>query len=258
MSNSEPGDLDLDAVLADLRRHTESMALVPGHLLADVVLYSLCIDVLEHAEVVSHVSARPFARAASANARAALESAVDASYLTARKEEYDIRGARARVAELYEAEEIERRSPPVPGVDSATRLSVEDVIVADARSFDELEAGSGKPLRGAWEQFTKMPGALRLHWSGRTKDELFNSVFQQVGDDDPIGAMAGVLHAILSTSSHPRPRVGTRELRRELDGMLAIYTRHEEPAFARNIAALSCIMASSALARRVLFNAPVA
>jgi hypothetical protein len=251
-------NLDLAIALPALREHTEAMPLAPGHLLADVVLYSLCIDVLEHAEVVAKVASESFARAGSVNARAALESAVDANYLTASRAEYDLRAAQARVMELYEIEEIEKRSPPVPGVDSTDRLSAEEIIIADARSFDEQVAGSGKPLRGAWERFTKTSGAHRLHWSGLTKEDLFNQVFQAAGDDEPVGAMAGSLHAILSTSSHPHPRVGARELRWEPDGMLAIFTRHEEPMFGRSIAALSCMMASSALARRVLFDPPAA
>lgn len=253
MGDSSVG-FDFDAALGDLRRHTESMRLEPAHLLADVFLYSLCIDVLEHAETVMQVSQSKFARATSANARAALESAVDAAYLTKIASEYDLRAAQARVAELFEIEEIERRSPHIAG--QQDRLSPEEVIIADARSFDEQVPGSGRPLRGAWERFTKASGALRLHWSGLTKEDLFKEVFQADSEAEPIGAMAGSLHAILSTSSHPRPRVGARELRQEADGTLTIYTRHEEPHFARDIAALSCLMASSSLARRVLFDAP--
>jgi hypothetical protein len=165
-----------------------------------------------------------------------------------------LRAAQARVAELYEIEEIERRSPRVEG--QQDRLSPEEVVIDDARSFDEQVPGSGRPLRGAWERFTKAPGPLRAHWSGLTKEDLFSEVFQADGETEPVGAMAGSLHAILSTSSHPRPRVGARELRQEPDGTLTIYTRREEPAFACNIAALSCLMASASLARRTLFDAP--
>src|SRR4051794_16405023 len=111
MASEELQPLEIGEALTDLRRHTESMPVAKHHMLADVVLYSLCIDVLEHAEVVAATIGSPFARAASTNARAALESAIDASYLTKRQNDYDLRGARARVAELYEIEEIERRSP---------------------------------------------------------------------------------------------------------------------------------------------------
>ena len=254
MSNASNSALDVDAALSDLRRHTESMPLAPAHLLADVLLYSLCIDVLEHAETVMQVSQTKFARATSANARAALESAIDAAYLTKSGFDYDVKAAQARVAELFEIEEIEKRSPRVAG--QPDRLSPEDVVIAEARSFDDWVPGSGKPLRGAWERFTKLSGAHRAHWSGLTKEDLFNQVFQSDGETEPVGAMAGSLHAILSTSSHPRPRVGAREIQQESDGTLVILTKHEEPVFARNIAALACLMASSSLARRVLFDAP--
>lgn len=254
MGDSSSAGLDFEGALGDLRRCTESMRLAPSHLLADIVLYSLCIDVLEHAETVMQVSQTKCARAASANVRAALESAVDAAYLTKIASEYDVRAARARVAELFVVAEIERRSPRLEG--QADQQSPEEVVIAGARWLDQQVPGSGKPLRGAWERFAKAPGAVRVHWSGLTKTDLYNQVCQADGETESVGAMAGSLHEILSTSFRPRPRVGARELRHAADGTLRIYTRHEEPNFVRNIAALSCLMASSSSARRVRFDAP--
>lgn len=64
-------------------------------------------DVREHAVAVQLVAASAVPRAAFANARAALESSVDAAFLVRDEAQYAFRGAQARVAELFESEAVE-------------------------------------------------------------------------------------------------------------------------------------------------------
>lgn len=244
--------MDLKEALANL---VEEATRYPGRrdtLLPDIALYGFVTDVREHAIAVDMISTSASSRAAFTNARAALESAVDAAFLSRDENQYLYRGAQARVAELFEIHELESRAlpfdPPLP-VDAPARMHPEDAIAADAKAWDEDAPGRGSLLRGAWETFTQDPGAVRKHWSLLSKDELYQTVFTDE-DDEVLGGMARVIHALLSMASHPRMRVGSRDIEFDEDGGVLLRTRATDADMARRITALACIVATSALQRR--------
>lgn len=220
--------------------------------IADFALYAFATDVREHAMAVDLISLGEVPRASFANARAALESAVDAAFLVSDESQYLYRGAQARVAELFEIDELEKRAapldPPLP-TKSPPRRHPEDAVVEDAKARDEQAPGKGDILRRAWEAFSKVRGAVRMHWSLLTKEELYQSVF--AGNEAKLlGSMADVIHALLSMASHPRPRVGSRDIEYTDDGRILLGTRKTDPEMARKIAALACAIATLALQKR--------
>ena len=103
-----------------------------AHKVSDIILFNLAIDVQEHSQAVIAIAASGKPRAAYVNARAALESAIDANYLVADPAEYDQRGARARIFELFASERLQQRAgigtTAIPGSSEA----VEQAVVADA------------------------------------------------------------------------------------------------------------------------------
>jgi len=226
--------------------------------LADFALYAFVTDVREHARAVELLSVTDVSRASFANARAALESAVDAAFLVSNEREYLYRGAQARVAELYEIHELESRASPLdpqsPQV-PAPRTHPEDAVIADAKSWDEDGPGLGNHLRRAWETFTKDLGAVRKHWSLLSKEQVFEAVFS--GDEAKVLAgMTDVIHALLSMASHPRMRVGSRDIEFTDQGGILFGTRGTDGDMAGNVAALACVIATSSLQKRRTFQAP--
>jgi hypothetical protein len=109
--------------------------------------------------------------------------------------------------------------------------------------------GNGDLLRRGWETFTKEPGAVRKHWSLLSKDERYEIVF---ADDEKrvLGEMASVIHAFVSIASHPRMRVGSRDVEFTEGGGALLSPRSADPDMARRIAALASIVATSALQHR--------
>jgi hypothetical protein len=159
------------------------------------------------------------------------------------------------VAAGDEADEIERRAqpldPPLPS-DAPARMHPEDVVVADAKAWDEHAPGRGDILRRAWEAFTKSSGSLRMHWSLLPKDRIFQDAF--TGEEAAIlGGMTKVIHALVSMSSHPRMRVGSRDVVFGDDGVIKIGTRTSDADMARKIAALACRITTESLRRRRAF-----
>jgi hypothetical protein len=249
-------DLNLkDALPALVKEGTK----YPGKLetfLPDFALYGFVTDVREHATAVDILADSKVPRASFANARAALESAVDSALLVSDEKQYLYRGAQARIAELFEIHELEKRAapldPPLPA-DAPARMHREDVVIADAKAWDEQAPGKGDLLKRAWEAFTKVPGAVRMHWSLLPKEQIYGIVF---GGEEAklLGGMADVIHALLSMASHPRMRVGSRDVEFAEDGGILLGTRETDPDMARKIAALACIIATSSLQRRRTFT----
>ena len=245
-------ELNLDKALATLAAEAKSYPGTLATFLPDFVLYGFATDVREHGEAVQILSSSPVPRASFANARAALESAIDAAYLTSDAAMYDYRGAQARVAELFENEAIEKRAAPLkaPLFPSAPlAVHVEDAVASDAQEWDKQAAGKGDILRRAWEAHTKDPGAVRKHWSLLTKDEVFEYAFPE-SDAAVLGNMTSVIHSLLSMATHPRPRVGTRAIDFQEGGRIVLGTKPTDPEMARQIAALSCMIAANALQKR--------
>lgn len=244
----------IDALVTEATRYPGTKATF----LPDFVLYGFATDVREHAIAVQILTTGAVPRASFANARAALESAIDASFLVAEEREYAYRGSQARVAELFESEALEKKTAPhkVSLPDGAPPpIDAEAIIIEDAREWDDLSPGAGDSLRRAWEARTKVTGAARMHWSLLSKEVLYSRVF---GEDDEaeLGRMTGVIHSMLSMASHPRPRVGTRQITYSEDGGVLLGTKAVDPIMAQQVAALACDLAANALRTRRQFASP--
>lgn len=221
--------------------------------LPDFALYAFATDVREHALAVDILSSSDVPRASFANARAALESALDAAFLVSDESQYMYRGAQARVSELFENEAIEQRTAPleVPmRVTAPAPMRAEDAVIADAKAWDEQAPGKGDLLRRAWEAFTKDRGAVRKHWSLMAKEQVYQIVFADHDGAALLGGMAEVILALLATASHPRMRVGSRDVEYTEEGGILFGTRKTDPDMARKVAALACMSATQSLQRR--------
>lgn len=247
--------LSLDEAIVELVKAGTSY---PGRretFLSDFALFAFVTDVREHAIAVATLTTGTVPRASFANARAALESAVDAAFLVRDEGAYLMRGAQARVAELFEVHEIENRAAPLKppmSTDSPPRMHPEDAVVADAKAWDSEAPGRGDLLRRAWETFTKDSGNLRRHWSLLSKEALYAQVFGADGQGE-LGGMGEVIYALLSSASHPRMRVGSRDIEYTDDGRIILGTKATDAEMARTITALACRMATDALRRRRTF-----
>jgi hypothetical protein len=224
--------------------------------IADFALYAFATDVREHAIAVQLLSKSPVPRSSFTNARASLESAIDAAFMVSDQQAYLYRGAQARVAELFEIDELENRTTgfdvPLPKK-SPARMHPEEAIIADAKAWDEEFPGNGDYLRRAWECFSKDPGAVRKHWSLMTKDDLYKTVFPGA-EASEVGGMTEIIHALLSMASHPRMRAGSRDVEYTDDGGILLSTRRTDGEMARNVAAVACTLAVSSLQKRRGFD----
>lgn len=251
-----PIDLNLERALKALVDEGTKYPGTRGTYIADFALYAFVTDVREHASAVNILASSPVPRAAFANARAALESAVDSAFLVNDEADYLYRGAQARVSELFEIDGIEKRTVPLDSVpiNASQRASPEDAIIADAKAWDVDAPGKGDLLRRAWESFTKFPGAHRMHWSLLSKEQVYERVFHDE-EAKQLGGMASVIHALLSSATHPRMRVGSRDIEFTEEGGVVLGTRKSDSDMARKVAAFSCILATSSLQRRRTFAA---
>jgi hypothetical protein len=254
---TSPAAPSLDDALSALAAVAKGYPTRPATLAPDFVLYGLAMDVWEHATAVEQLIASPVPRAALANSRAALEPSVDLAFLVADETQYLYRAAQCRLAELFETDDIERRAAPLnpayaPG--APTRLDVETVVAQDAADWDKRAPGTGANLRAAWEAFTKDRGALRKHWSLLTKEQVYSTVLDTPGDSTPLGQMGAVIHAVLSLSTHPSPRVGMRNVAHLPDGSMLLTTKPGDAGYASGVAALACVVATEALKKRRSFK----
>ncbi len=200
----------LDDALNRLERTMRGFAGSAKHKVADVVLYNLAIDVREQGEAVRALCHLPSARAALTNARAALEGAIDAAYLTQSEQHYDMRGARARVFELFEQERIQLRADIISIQIPGASVDLENAVKEDAKSWDAGAPGQGGLIIGAWEFFSLNRASIGDHWSGHSRLALY----RELAGDSPEGIefvkMMDVVYGILSIAAHPRPRTGQR------------------------------------------------
>jgi hypothetical protein len=254
--SSQPLPLELTDSLATLVKEGTKYPGKRESFVADFALYAFVTDVREHATAVEMLAASTVPRASFANARAGLESAVDAAFLVTDEREYLVRGAQARVAELFEIHDLEKRAQPLDpplSTESPARVHPEDAIAADAAAWDEQSPGKGRLLRLAWERFTKDPGAVRKHWSLLSKEEVYQTVFPGA-EAAALGGMAEVIHSLLSIASHPRMRVGSRDVVYSDDGGIILGTRKTDADMARKVAAMACMLAVAALQKRRTFK----
>jgi hypothetical protein len=159
-----------------LDRLTSAMSGYVGsgaHKISDIILFNLAVDLQEQSLAVLLISANGDPRAAYVNARAALESAIDANFLVADPVEYDQRGARARIFELFASEHLQQRAgvcaTGIPGSSEA----VERAVVADAALWEADAPGAKKTLLTEYERFSRKPPSIGDHWSGLKRHEIY-------------------------------------------------------------------------------------
>ena len=223
-----------------------------SHWVSDMILYNLAMDVREQSEAVLAVRGTAGRRAAYANARAALESARDLAFLTTDEEQYDFRAARARVFEVFENAELERRAPAVPeagGSTPAPSMPAEDILIQDANDWEDAGPGMGKVMRRAIEDVQRDRNPLRKHWSGLAQPDLHQAIARRWGGDPK---MWEALEAVLAINAHPRPRTGSRTLELQGDTFL-LGDRDVDDEVPASIASLACMVAVDALKRRATF-----
>lgn len=237
-----------------LEKKLKGFRVSASHLVSDMVLYSISLDVLEQIMAVEILRASPVPRSAYANARSALEAAVDIVYLTLRPTDYDLRACQARSAELLELEELAKRReradaaldelPPLPDA-----LHADEAMDRDAKEWEARAPGKGAVFRRAFEHVHSR-STQRGHWSGLDKGEVFREIAAAHGVPREQGAMLEVIHAALSIHAHPRPRTGQRDVTVNADEARVTFNVSDPQDDAERGAYLACILALSALERR--------
>ena len=239
---------DLDAAMT----HARGNAL---HLVPDLILYNLLRDVREQAEAAKLVMPSAGRRAAFANARAALESAIDCIYLTADEAAYDERGARARVFELVEAERLRHCAEVVDATESGANGALEQAVRADALRWDQAAAGQGRLLIIAWERCVRNPPAVGDHWSGHSRYELYRQMMGANAEGEDLVRMLDYVYGFLAVAAHPRPRTGERPNSIPTPGQLGAEGRDSEASRVADATEYAIRLAVHARARRDGFTA---
>lgn len=224
------------------------------HLLPDTVLYALVLDVAEHARAVQILVGSDVPRAAMVNARAAFESALDALLLVSDHSLYDERGMYARACELVEQENLIQRMDLADDVIGKDRhrppVVPEDIVKEEgeywAQEFPEAStrfAGVLKDVRSSkrWKK----------HWSGLGGIKQVAIELDRIeGPGRGLKEMADAIYGLQSMHSHPRPRIGMREINQDAEGRIEFQTAANDPQRAAGIADLSCSLAKIALERK--------
>lgn len=250
-------EINLPADLAALHRELHKYPAYPETSIPDQILYGFGLDVAEHAEAVVLLTAqRRTARAALANARAAIESAVDALFLVSDAALYARRGAQARVFEAFEAADMQRRRAKVDGsMPPGAQLpaDLEQVLFDDANAWDAVAPGSGQLIRDFVSLFNAGSQGVRLHWSGLSKAQLYTTVFPASVPGN-FGGMLEVMHGVLSIDSHSRPRSAVRPATPSGPDRLTVAIDPSAPERAISFASVACLLAKVALEIRREFS----
>jgi len=232
----------------------------PAHLLPDGVLMQLGYDVYEQAVATLIVSSGGSPRAAVANARAALEAAIDMLVLVSEPSLYDERGAFMRVCELLSNEDNRKyaeraaaatgtTAPPVP------TISPDEAVTEDAQQWEVHEPGITVMYKRVLTQ-ARQEQRWKYHWSGLGNfAALAEHVEQKNAAPAGFKEMATAWFRILSLAVHPGPRTG----RRSLDyttGRPLLGPKDGDDALPLAAARWACDHAVTAMAlRRTLFPA---
>lgn len=222
------------------------------HFVADCVLFGYGADVVEHARAVTLVSASPVPRAAYSNARSAFEAGIEMLYLVSQPDEYDWRGCLARASELRESDHIVEATALTRnsyGVSQEARpKSAEERLRSDARFVDSKNPGSGEMLRRAYLQLvTQSP---TNHWSGLSRAAMAARAAEALGLNPGFAHGAVATYSILSRHSHPRLRLGSRELVKDGDGKFLLSNASPVAVEARVHTSFACFCAAAALRAR--------
>lgn len=226
-----------------------------AHLIPDDVLRDLALDVHEQLHVAAHLVGSPYRRALLSNARAAVESAIDAIVLTHNEAEYDRRGADAYVFGMLELEQLDRRL----GLEETRLLGqskgLEERMGWDATAWNNVAPGKGSFVTRAFEQFPKRSEERQRHWSGMSNREIHTLVSGTLPNWSPesAGILDG-LYALLSIHTHPRPRFGHRVRGDARGGRTPAVVEAEEPAMIYAAAQVALSLAIRALDARWRFK----
>ena len=239
--------------LEELRELIGDYEVRQPHFIADTALYSYAFDVFEHTSTVGLLQTAQWPRTAYVNARSATEAAHDALYLVATRGKYDLNGALARAWESIEIETLARgrkEGRAILGLpQEATPTAAEDHILSDADFCEQQHAGMGRIMRQALE--TIQADKTRLeHWSGLSRSKRLQAVQAALGLKP--GFAEGQIHAHsqLSIHTHPRLRLGTRQVGRDDTGKWSFSARSLDAEAPKYFAALACMCASVAIRNR--------
>lgn len=238
----------IDTLLNDLQGYRARVE----HYIADLALFSLALDVLEHALAVDQIRLSNVPRAAYANARAAMESAQDMLVMVTGGAEYDLNGCYARAAEALEVEQLSRRQRVA---DIALGLEIpvdiaygEDVLLVEAQAWEELAPGKGVLLRTALERVQASPERQR-HWSGMGRRKAAEYLEGNIGGAG-FGVTFDALYGLVSYHAHANMRTGARDIIDTGDGLVTFHHRDIDVEAPDKFVGLALQFACQALARR--------
>jgi hypothetical protein len=249
-----------ETCLTALRERLHGFQGASSHLIPDLVLYHLGLDVLEQAEAAELLAASNVPRAGYTNARSALEAAIDMQLLVVDPARYDIRGAEARAAELMEADAFHKRRERADDAYGLTALPShprpEDVALEDADSWDRLVPGRGRIMRQAFEA-VQARWKQHRHWSGIERMEILRIV--GAAHNDVGGHLAlDAIYGALSIQVHPRPRTGQREVSINGAGDRLIFSARDlDKDLPLQAVHIACVFALGALERRAVIPGAV-
>ncbi len=223
------------------------------HKVSDIVLFNLAIDVQEQSRAVRVLSSGDFARAGYVNARSALESAIDANYLVAEPLEYDQRGARARVFELFASERLQQRAGINAVKIAGSSDDVEKAVIADATLWEADAPGARKILLAEYEKFSRRPPGIGDHWSGLSRLDLYRSLAGTESERTEMAQMLDTIYGVLSHHAHPGPRTSQRSTSIDEHNVVVIAGKADDVKHARKAAMLATGLTLAALQRRAAF-----
>jgi hypothetical protein len=219
---------------------------------ANIIALHFAWDVKEQLSAVEALLPLPGARAAFANARAAVEGALDLAYLLCDAAEFPQRAALARVAELFEFAEAATRGPQSPAErETSARLvkDAEDSALEAAKVWEQLDPGSGILVRRAVELISKELPIRRRHWSGvASRVDLATTVFAANDPNLRLAEQFSAVEGVLAIHSHPRPRMGQRELSWSTEGHVDMKTSAADLDLIRSAAMFAASLAVESLA----------
>lgn len=237
-----------------LARAVETFPHYNQHLVPDMMLFHLGLDVLEQGRAVGGLIELGIGRPAYSNTRSAFESARDMLVMVAIPEEYCTMGARARAHEVFDSERLtdrQRRADLALGLDREREtMHPDQIIESDAAAWDELAPGQGKLLRDAADAIRGMP--IRAHWSGLNGSQLRARIATLSSDKVGVPEMFDAFYGIQSMQSHPGARMSLRSMSTKPDGTLFVEPREIDLVVPYGLASMAAQLALIALQRRTI------
>lgn len=222
------------------------------HLVPDMLLFQLALDVLEQGRAVGTLMRAGVGRPAYSNTRSAFESARDMLVMVSVPEEYGTMGARARAQEVLDVSRLnerQRKADTALGLDrKMTAKSPQEMIESDAAAWDAVAPGQGDLLRQAVKDVTRLrPGG---HWSGLNSAQLRTRIATLSKDQAGVAEMIDTFYGIQSMQSHPGARLSLRDMSQQPDGSLIVEPREVDLVVPYGLASMTAQLAAIALTRR--------